>query len=349
MRTVDIGGFQVGGSACCVIAEAGVNHNGDVALAHRLVDAAADAGADAVKFQTFDPELLAAPRANRAEYQTRALRESGSQLDMLRELVLPTTAYAELMAHACERGLLFLSTPFDEGNADLLDRLGVPAFKVSSGDLTNALLLRHLARKGKPLLLSTGMADLDEVIAAVGVIHEIGRVPLVVLHCVSNYPADTDDCNLRAIPEMRSVLDLPIGFSDHTRGYWAAAGAVALGAVMIEKHLTLDRSLAGPDQHASADPDEFRVMVQGIREVSRALGSGRKIPADREHPIASTGRRSLHWRRAMHQGEIVREEDLIALRPSAGLSPLLWRTVIGRKLARDTRANEPIGSGDLEP
>jgi N-acetylneuraminate synthase/N,N'-diacetyllegionaminate synthase len=349
MKTFTIAGHQIGGAArCFVIAEAGVNHNGDVALAERLIDAAADAGADAVKFQTFTPSQLASPSAQTAEYQ-RA--QSGDrQLQMLEQLVLPIAAYPALKARAASRGLVFLSTPFDQASADLLFDLGVPAFKVSSADLTHPLLLRHLARMGRPIILSSGMATLAEVQAAIAEIVEVAppAIGLAVLHCVSNYPAEIADSNLRAIPAMAAALDRPIGFSDHTNGERAAVAAVALGAAIVEKHLTLDRSLPGPDHQASLDPAQFRSFVTAIRDASAALGSGKKAPAERERAIAQVARRSLFWQRPLEAGAVIAETDLTALRPGTGVAADRWRDFVGRVLRRPVRAGQAVATDDVE-
>ena len=350
MTTFEIAGHRIGnGERCFVIAEAGVNHNGDAALAERLIDAAADAGADAIKFQTFAPAQLASPSAKTAEYQQRA--QSGeAQLQMLERLVLPRAAYASLQARAKARGLVFLSTPFDPESADFLDRLGVPAFKVSSGDLTHALLLRHLARKGKPIILSTGMATLAEVRSAIAAIGEVASPApgIAVLQCVSNYPAEIADSNLRAIPAMAAALGCPIGFSDHTTGERAAIAAVALGAAIVEKHITLDRSMPGPDHEASLDPLQFRSFVTAVRDASASLGSGEKAPADSEREIARLGRRSLFWQRGLDRGAVVTESDLIALRPGTGLPADRWRDVVGRAVRRTVTAGQAVAADDVE-
>jgi N-acetylneuraminate synthase/N,N'-diacetyllegionaminate synthase len=330
-------GRAIGGGRCFVIAEAGVNHNGDAGMAHRLIDAAAGAGVDAIKFQTFIPALLASSAAGTAAYQARGTTET-TQLGMLERLTLPREAYSALAAHAAERGLVFLSTPFDNESVDFLDALGVAAFKLSSGDLTNALLLRHVAGKGKPLLLSSGMATLDEVRAAIAEVTARAEVPIAVLHCVSSYPASLADCNLRAIPAMAAALRIPVGFSDHTTGHEAALAAVALGAAVIEKHLTLDRRLDGPDHQASAEPLELQQLVEAMRGVESALGDGDKRPTAAEAEAAILGRRSLHWRRALTSGAVIDEDDLIALRPATGIAPDRWRTIVGRRVTRDVAA-----------
>ena len=233
IQSVQIAERIVGaGQPCFVIAEAGVNHNGDVALAHKLIDTAADAKVDAVKFQTFDPEKLAAIEAPKATYQVKNTGEEGSQLEMLRKLVLPPSVYVELMQHARQRGLIFLSTPFDEDSSDFLEQMHLPAFKISSGDLTNHPFLAHLARKGRPLLLSTGMGSLEQVRAAVDVVRSAGDPPLVLFHCVTSYPANASDCNLRAMDTLQSRFGVPVGWSDHTTGFDVSVAAAALGAAL---------------------------------------------------------------------------------------------------------------------
>lgn len=321
-----------GGRPAFVIAEAGVNHNGDLALAERLVDVAADAGCDAVKFQTFDPALLAAPSAGKADYQRETTGSGGSQLEMLNALVLPRDAHARLQQRARDRGLIFLSTPFDEPSADFLEELGVPAFKVSSGDLTNVLLLRHLAHKRRPLLISTGMATLDEVLAAVATVKAAGAADIALFHCVSNYPAQPADCNLRAMAALREATGLPVGWSDHTQGIDVTIAAAALGAELIEKHFTLDKTLPGPDHRASLEPDELAAMVRAIRSVEAALGDGRKQPRPSEISMIAAARRSLCYRNALAAGATVGERDLIALRPGTGLETSQIATIVGRRL-----------------
>ena len=270
---ITIDGREVGtGRPAFVIAEAGVNHNGELELAERLVDIAAEAGCDAIKFQTFDPALLAAPSADKAEYQRETTGTAGSQLEMLQALVLPREAHARLKQRARDRNLMFLSTPFDEASADLLEDLDVPAFKVSSGDLTNVLLLEHLAKKRRPLLLSTGMATLDEVMSALRLLKQHEASQIALFHCVSNYPAQPIDCNLRAMRTLREATGLPVGWSDHTHGIDVTVAAVALGAELIEKHFTIDRTLPGPDHRASLEPHELAAMVRGIRNTEAALG-----------------------------------------------------------------------------
>ncbi|NVB78323.1 MAG: N-acetylneuraminate synthase [Kofleriaceae bacterium] len=349
MRRIRIQGSEIGeGRPTFVIAEAGVNHNGQLDLAERLVDVAADAGCDAVKFQTFDPDLLAAPSAAKAAYQRETTGTSGSQRDMLRGLVLSREAHARLQERATQRGLQFLSTPFDESSADFLEALGVPAFKISSGDLTNHLLLRHVASKRRPVLISTGMATLDEVNAAIATLTSSGATDIAVFHCVSNYPAQPADCNLRAIATLREATGRPVGWSDHTLGTDVTVAAVALGAELIEKHFTLDRTLPGPDHHASLEPDQLAAMVRGIRAVETALGDGIKMPRPSEADVAAVARRSLCYRTDLAAGTTLAAHDLIALRPGTGLSTAHADQVAGRRLQRSVQRGELVAWTDLE-
>ena len=352
VEPVRIGDRAIGEGPAFVIAEAGVNHDGDPALAHALIDAAADAGADAVKFQTFDPDALVTAGAPLAPYQ--AAPESGldgraaDQREMLQRLALPLDAWPALQRHAVERGLTFLSTPFDEASAELLDRLDVPAFKVGSGDLTDIPFLERLARRGRPLLVSTGMATMAEVAAAVDAIAGAGAPPLVLLHCVSSYPAAATDANLRAIETMRRAFGIPVGWSDHSPGIEVAISAATLGAAVIEKHLTTDRSRPGPDHRSSLEPDEFRALVTAVRDVSATLGDGVKRPVAAEAEIARVARRSLHWTRPLAGGTTVGVGDVAVLRPATGLAPDRLGDVIGRRTARPVTAGAAVDAADLE-
>jgi N,N'-diacetyllegionaminate synthase len=345
---VRVGDRHLGqGQPCLVIAEAGVNHNGDLALAHRLVDAAAGTGADCVKFQTFDPAHLASSSAPCAEYQ----REAGAstQRTMLEQLVLSPEAHRELAAHAADRKLIFLSSPFDESSADFLEQLGVPAFKIPSGEAVNHQFLAHLARKGRPLLLSTGMCDLAEVGRAVAVVREAGNPPLALLHCVSCYPADPADANLRAMDTLRAAFGGPVGYSDHTLGSAVAVAAVALGADLIEKHLTLDRTLPGPDHRASLEPEEFRRLVEGLRQAQLARGSGVKEPRPAEAAVAAVARKSLHWSASLEPGTRIESGHLTCLRPGTGLPPYRLAEVVGRRLRERVERGTLLRPETLEP
>ncbi len=339
---LDIGGRRIAHDApCFIIAEAGVNHDGDPGKALALIDAAAAAGADAVKFQTFIPEKLASALAPQAEYQKEAGREE-SQLDMLNRLSLDEDAHRLLKAHCEKQNITFLSTPFDKDSADMLDGLDLPAFKMPSGELTNLEFLGYVARKGKPLIVSTGMATLKEVGAAVDAIVGAGDVPFALLHCVSAYPADAADCNLKAMETLERTFGVPVGWSDHTLGSDVALAAVALGATIIEKHLTLDRAGPGPDHRASMEPGDFKSLVGSIRAVESALGDGRKAPRPDEEKIAAVARKSLVAARDCEAGEKL-GRDMVALkRPGTGLPPAKLQDVLGRVLVQDVAEGTPF-------
>ena len=347
IRPVPLGPHRIGAGPAFIIAEAGINHDGDVTIAHAIVDAAADAGADAVKFQTFDPARLATAAAPTAAYQ-RASGEDGSQRAMLERYALPVDAWPALQAHATERGLIFLSSPFDEGSADLLDRLDVPAFKVPSGELTNIPFLRHLAAKGRPLLVSTGMADMLEVADALDAIAAVADLPVALFHCVSSYPADPADADLASMAVLRSAFGVPVGWSDHTLGIELATAAAAMGAQLFEKHLTLDRARPGPDHRASIEPEAFGRLVAAVRMVEAARGEGLKHPSADELATAAVARKSLHWSRPLDAGGTVRPGDLVALRPGTGVPPGRLDSIVGRRLARPVRAGAPLELDDLE-
>ena len=348
IRTLELADRRIGEGPAFLIAEGGVNHNGRPDLAHRLVDAAAGSGADAVKFQTFDPEALAAVGAPTAEYQRRSVAAGTDQRGMLAALALPEREWAALRDHARERGLVFLSTPFDDASADLLDGLDVPAFKVASGELTNLPFIERLARRGRPLLISTGMATMVEVAQAVDAVADAGDPPVALLHCVSSYPAPAADANLRAIATLRRAFAVPAGWSDHTLGIELPLAAVAGGAALVEKHLTLDRSMAGPDHAASLEPDAFRTMADGIRAVEAALGSGDKRPSEAEVEMAAIVRRSLHWRRSLPAGRAISASDLVALRPGTGLGPARLTDLVGRRTTRPVIAGDLVAPGDWD-
>jgi N,N'-diacetyllegionaminate synthase len=343
-----IGRHSIGGSApCFVIAEAGVNHNGSVKLAKELIDAAADAGADAVKFQTFRAESLAAADAPVADYQ-RPAGATDRQVDMLRELELEPAAFRELSDHAASRDILFLSTAFDEESADLLESLDVPAFKIPSGELTNHDFLRQMAARNRPIIVSTGMSRLGEVESALSTIRATGNEQIILLHCVSEYPAAPATANLRAMQTMRAAFGVPVGFSDHTLGIEVSLAAATLGAAVIEKHLTLDCSLPGPDHAASLEPAAMKALVHGIRSVQAALGSGVKEPTEGEIEVAAAARRSLVARRPIKAGEILTHDSLIALRPGTGLPPSAAAYIVGRRAKRDVAAGTVLSMDHLD-
>ncbi|GAB2468071.1 N-acetylneuraminate synthase family protein [Jatrophihabitans fulvus] len=337
-------------SGCYVIAEIGVNHNGSVSLARELIDAAVAAGADAVKFQTFAAEDLVSVAAPKAEYQSRNMGDAdggGSQYDMLKALELTAEQFGELLAYCDQRGIDFLSTPFGPSQADMLADLGVHAYKVSSGDLTHLPFLAHLAGKGLPIILSTGMGTLAEVAQAVATIEAAGPVPVAVLHCVSNYPADPASCNLAAMATMHQAFGLPVGWSDHTLGPAISLAAVALGARVIEKHITLDVTMDGPDHAASMEPAAFTDFVSGIRAVESAIGDGIKRPVAAELSTASVARRSIVAVRDLQAGDVIGTDDVAVLRPGTGLAPAMIDVVIGARLGRSVAAHQPLTVEDL--
>jgi len=332
-----------------VIAEAGVNHNGSLELALELVDAAAEAGADAVKFQTFRADALASASAPKAEYQLETTGESESQLEMLRALELDVASHHALQARARGRGIEFLSAPFDLASVALLGEMGLPVIKIPSGELTNVPYLRAVAALGRPLILSTGMATLAEVASALAVLEEAGvaRDDVVVLHCTTEYPAPFDDVNLRAMVTMGEALGVRFGYSDHTEGIAVPVAAVALGAEVIEKHFTLDRTMPGPDHRASLEPAELAQMVREIRQVEAALGSGIKAPSRREIANAEVARKSIVAACDIAAGEILSEDNLAVKRPGTGVSPLRWDDVVGSVASRAYAADEPIDLAEV--
>ena len=336
---------------CFVIAEAGVNHNGSVDLALDLIDAAASAGADAVKFQTFKPERLVARGTPTAAYQAGNCGAS-DQFEMLRALELPESAYPELVARCEARGIEFMSTPFDEESARMLARCGMKRIKVGSGDLTILPFLEALAALRLPLILSTGMATLAEArdaIAAVRAAWGDRPLALTLLHCTSNYPARAADVNLSAMTTMARELGVPVGYSDHTEGIAISIAAASLGATVIEKHLTLDRALPGPDHRASLEPAGFEAMVEGIRSVEAALGTGEKAPTGSELPVRDLVRRSVARARPVTRGEVLGREHLTLLRPGTGIPPRDLPRAIGRRAARDLEAGTLLAWSDVQP
>lgn len=323
---------------CFVIAEAGVNHNGDIKIAKKLVDVAVSSGADAVKFQTFRSENVVTKDAVKAKYQMQTTGKHESQLEMLKKLELPLWAFQELSDYCGQKGILFMSTPFDEECADFLDETGMPVFKIPSGELTNVFFISHIARKKKPMIVSTGMATLDEVESALKTIQEAGNEKIVLLQCVSNYPADPKDANLRAMATMQKALKTLIGYSDHTRGIEVALAAVALGACVVEKHFTLDKRMTGPDHRASLDPDELKQLVQGIRIVETAMGDGLKQPCEAEIDTAQVARRSLVAKKNITKGSRLALEWVDTKRPGTGLAPAILPRLVGLQVKTDIPA-----------
>jgi N-acetylneuraminate synthase/N,N'-diacetyllegionaminate synthase len=329
------------------IAEAGVNHDGDLDQARRLVDVAADAGADAVKFQTFAADRLVAPEAPKAAYQEET-DEADTQYEMLERLELPESAHQELIDYCADRDVQFLSTPFDPASADLLDDLDLPAIKLGSGEVDNLPLLRHVAGFGRPMLVSTGMSTLAEVERAVDAVRDAGDPPLALFHCTSAYPAPLEDVNLRAMGTLADRFDVPVGYSDHTTAVETPAFAVAAGARLVEKHFTLDKTLPGPDHAASLEPAELDRAVSLVRDATTALGSAEKHPTESERENRSVVRKSLHAATGMNEGERFTEDNVSVVRPADGLSPADFDALLGRRAARDLAAGEPITADAVE-
>ena len=327
-----------------VIAEAGVNHNGDLATALSLVDVATESGADIVKFQTFTADQLVTQDAAKAGYQKAKTSGTETQFEMLRKLELSHNDHLAIIERCQERGIGFLSTGFDIGNVDMLVGLGMDRIKVPSGEITNLPYLRHIGGLGLPTILSTGMADLEEVRNALDVLLAYGssKSDVTILHCTTDYPAAMGDVNLQAMVTMRDAFGVEVGYSDHTLGYEVAVAAVALGAAVIEKHLTLDRESAGPDHAASLEPEEFANMVRAIRDIEIALGDGIKRPQSSEFANMAVARKSLVASERIQEGEAFTSMNILAKRPGSGLSPMLWDEVLGQKATREYAPNEMI-------
>jgi N,N'-diacetyllegionaminate synthase len=327
-----------------IIAEIGVNHNGFLNLAKNLIDVAVDAGVDAVKLQTFKADKLVSQTAQKAEYQKQATAADESQYEMIKKLELDENAHRELIGYCNKKNIMFLSTPFDLGSIDMLNNLGVSIFKISSGEITNLPYLRHVGSIGKDVILSTGMADLGEVESALNILIKEGlpRKKITILHATTEYPCPMDEVNLRAMQTIRDAFGCNVGYSDHTRGIEVAIAAVAIGASVIEKHFTLDRSLPGPDHKASLEPDELKAMVNSIRNIDQAIGDGIKRPSKSEYKNKPIARKSLVATSAIIKGEVFSEANLTVKRPGTGLSPMRWDEVLGRKAPRSFEADELI-------
>jgi N,N'-diacetyllegionaminate synthase len=345
---VHIGSRAVGrGQPIYVVAEAGVNHDGRVERALELVDAAARAGADAVKFQIFDVDRLVARGTEKAEYQKASGRPAETQDEMLRGLQLGHDDFARIAERARLRGVAFIASPFDSASVDVVVELGAPAIKIASPDLVNLSLVGHAASKGLPLVLSTGMADLDETRRAVEIARGAGATELVVLHCVSAYPTHPEDANLAAMSTLAGEFDVPIGFSDHTLGSTVAIAATALGACLLEKHLTLDRSLPGPDHAVSLEPAEMAELVEACRLAQVAIGDGVKKPSEAELENARIVRRSVAAAMDLPAGAVLTRSALVALRPGTGIPAASLDELVGRELARDVACFHLLVPEDL--
>lgn len=327
-----------------IIAEAGVNHNGDVGTAKKLVEAASESGADAVKFQTFKTENLVSHYAQKAEYQTQSTGENGSQYEMIKKLELDVNAHKELIEYCREKNIMFLSTAFDPDSIDLLENLGLEIFKIPSGEITNLPYLRKIGKLGKKVFLSTGMSDMDEIKNALDVLIKSGTKieNITVLHCNTEYPTPFEDVNLRAMLSIKEVFNVSVGYSDHTTGTEVPVAAVALGASIIEKHFTLDRNMPGPDHRASLEPGELKAMVSAIRNIEKAMGDGIKRPSPSELKNRAAARKSIVASRDIKKGEVLSEDIISTKRPGTGISPMKWDSVVGKAASKDFESDAMI-------
>lgn len=329
-----------------IIAEAGVNHNGDIQLAKKLIDAAAEAKVDMVKFQTFKAENLVSKDAKKANYQSQNTGDDDlSQFNMLKKLELSNEQHMELIQYAKQKGVRFFSTAFDLEGLEYLNSLGFSIFKVPSGEITNYPYLKKIASFNKPVILSTGMSNLIEIREAVEVLisEKLSIQDITVLHCNTEYPTPFEDVNLLAMNTIANELNVSVGYSDHTLGIEVPIAAVALGAVVIEKHFTLDRTLPGPDHRASLEPQELCNMVESIRKVEHAIrGDKRKVASKSEIKNIAIARKSIHAKNNLIAGQIIKESDLVSLRPASGINPMSWNEVIGKTLVTDIKAFEPL-------
>jgi len=325
-----------------IIAEAGVNHQGRVDIAKKLIEVAAKSGADIVKFQTFKPEKLVSRHAKKAGYQIETTGSDETQLDMLQQLLLAMSSYPELISYCKEHEIQFLSTPFDFESINFLIQQDIPFWKIPSGEITNLPYLIRIAKTHKPVVLSSGMSNMDEIKAAVSVLQKNGTDRISVLHCTTEYPAPFESVNLLAIKTLQKELGLPIGYSDHTLGIEVSIAAVAMGAVIIEKHFTLDKTMEGPDHIASLEPDELARMVAAIRNIEQAMGSGVKQITDAEIGNIDVVRKSIVASNKIKKGEQFTEENITTKRPGTGLSPMLWYSILGKTAIRDFEIDELI-------
>lgn len=335
-----------------IIAEAGVNHNGNIDLAKKLIDAAADAGADYVKFQTFKAEKLVSKQAEKAVYQQQNMQgdQNTSQFDMLKKLELSEADHHTLIAYCNRRNIRFLSTAFDEESIDLLEKNRIDLYKIPSGEITNLPYLQKIASLHKPVIISTGMCTMQEIKEAVQVMTDggTGKAEITVLHCNTEYPTPFADVNLKAMLTIQQELNVAVGYSDHTTGIEVPIAAVALGATVIEKHFTLDREMDGPDHKASLEPHELKAMVQAIRNIELALGSSIKIPSASELKNKTIARKSIHLKTALTAGHVLSARDLEMKRPGDGISPMRMNEVIGKKIKTDLPQEYKLSVNDIE-
>lgn len=325
-----------------VIAEAGDNHNGNFELALQLIDKAVEAGADCVKFQTFVTEEMMAVTAQKADYQKAQTDSDENQFDMVKKLELSFDDFRKIKAYCEEKGIMFLSTPFDTISVEFLESLGIPFWKIPSGEINNLPYLIKIAQSGKDVILSTGMATVEEIAEAIRVLNEHGAGKITLLHCNTEYPTPYEDVNLLAMKALEEQFQVEVGYSDHTLGIEVAIAAVAMGAVVIEKHFTLDKTMEGPDHQASLEPDELKQMIQSIRNIEVSMGDGHKKPSTSERKNIVIARKSIVARRPIAEGEVFTEENLAIKRPGDGMSPMRWFEVIGKVAPKNYEKDEQI-------
>ena len=325
-----------------IIAEAGDNHNGNFDLALQLVDKAAEAGADCVKFQTFVTENVISKFAEKADYQKQTTGENESQYEMVKKLELSFEQFRLIHKYCQEKNIIFLSTPFDLDSIDFLEEIQIPFWKIPSGEITNLPYLEKIAKTGKDIIMSTGMCMMEEIEAALSVLREHGAGKITLLHCNTEYPTPFEDVNLRAMQEMKKAFGVSVGYSDHTVGIAVPIAAAAMGASVIEKHFTLDKNMEGPDHRASLEPEELKQMVRSIRNIERAMGSGKKQPSPSEQKNISIARKSIVAKRKIKQGEQLTEDNLYIKRPGNGISPMRWYEIIGTAAVKDFEEDELI-------
>lgn len=326
-----------------IIAEAGVNHNGSVEIAKKMIDTALEAGVDIIKFQTGLPKNVISKYAPKAEYQIENTgKDDDSQLEMCNDFAMKYEDFAELKRYSDQVGIQFLSTPFDLESTDYLHGIGVNLWKIPSGEITNLPYLRNIASFHEPVIMSTGMCTMEEVREAVDILEKNGAGDISLLHCTTDYPAAYEDVNLKAMISLEREFSVPVGYSDHTNGIEVPTAAVAMGATIIEKHFTLDRNMEGPDHKASLEPDELKAMVVAIRNIEKALGDGVKVPKPSEIPNITVARKSIVAKRAIAKGEVYTEENLTTKRPGNGVSAMKWDEVLGQKAIRDFEEDELI-------
>ena len=333
--------------AVYIIAEAGVNHNGNIETAKRLVDIAKKAGCDCVKFQTFSADKIVTKSAEMAKYQIENTKNANSQYEMLKKLEFSYDDFLELKVYCDKVKIDFLSTPFDEEAVEMLDKIGVDAYKISSGEVTNKPLLQYIAQKNKRILLSTGMCTLKEVKKAVQWIEDMGNNKIILFHCTSNYPAPYSSVNMKAMLTLRDEFGYPVGYSDHTEGIEISLMSVAYGATVIEKHFTYDRNAEGPDHKASLEPDELECLVTSIRHIEQAVGTGEKKPSESELSTREVARKSLVWKKSKNAGDVILLEDICCKRPGTGICPEKIDEIIGRAVVRACNEDTLISWEDM--